>query len=264
MKTITEEPLISIVMPCYNSSKTIKESIESVIKQTYSNWELIIIDDFSSDGTVEIIKQYEKLGKIKGYFKKENSGVANSRNIGINISTGGYIAFLDSDDLWENDKLAKQVKYMMINKISFTHTSVKYINFSGEYLPAENIPQEKISYSSLKFNNIITTSSVMVKKKFLAGIKMEDGDFHEDFLFWLELLKKNKISAHCVTNAYVTYRFQKGSKSANKIKSFIMTYDVYRRLGINPLFSLLYTCSHLLKAGLKYKKIFMTKKNSKE
>src|SRR5690554_3761048 len=120
--------MISIIMPAYNAENTIKESIQSVIKQTYANWELIIIDDCSQDGTIEIITRFLHDKRITLLKNKENSGVAKTRNIGIKSAKYEYIAFLDSDDIWANNKLEKQVEVIKTKHADFVFTAVKYID----------------------------------------------------------------------------------------------------------------------------------------
>ena len=153
--------LISIVMPAYNSEKYIRNSIKSVINQTYKNWELIIIDDYSTDNTVSIIEEFQNKN-IHLIKNKKNSGAAISRNKGIKLAKGNYIAFLDSDDLWNKEKLEKQINFMKSNNYDFTYTSFTYLK---ERKTKKVIIPEKLTYKESLKNTIILTSTVMINLK---------------------------------------------------------------------------------------------------
>ena len=118
---------VDIILPNFNSSEYIDATIKSIIKQTFRNWKLIIIDDFSNLKTREKIKKYEKLNKIKVYWIKKNKGAAYCRNFGISKSKSKFLAFIDSDDIWEKNKLKSQINFMIKNKLNFTYT---YYNFN--------------------------------------------------------------------------------------------------------------------------------------
>ncbi|MGX7233590.1 glycosyltransferase family 2 protein [Enterococcus italicus] len=249
--------LVSIILPCYNSEETIKEAIESVLNQTYLNWELIIIDDCSEDTSYNVIKNYLMIDTIIYFKNKKNLGVSESRNIGIKKSSGEYIAFLDSDDIWDKCKLEKQIRFMKTNNLLLTFTSMKYINYDGNSLAGTFRVKKDKSFKTLRYHNSISTSSVIVKKNAIGDLKMVSGDFHEDYLFWLSILKKNKIDAVPLDDLLVTYRFSKNSKSSNKLKSFKMTYRVYRILKIKPSHAIIFTLSHLVHSSYKHLKIFI-------
>lgn len=133
--------LVSIITPSYNSAKFIGKTIDSVISQTYKNWEMIIIDDCSTDSSAEFIKTYEeKDSRIKLVQLKENSGAAVARNIGIQLAQGRFIAFLDSDDSWLPEKLERQIDFMLFNDYSFTYTSYLKVDEGGKVLGIVPIP----------------------------------------------------------------------------------------------------------------------------
>jgi teichuronic acid biosynthesis glycosyltransferase TuaG len=249
------EPLISIVMPAYNAERYLKEAMDSVLKQTYSNWELILIDDGSSDNTVEVAtKVAANDSRIKFYINPENLGVSNTRNKGISLANGEWIAFLDSDDIWKEKKLEKQLNFSKEKKSDFTYSGVCYISENGTpYKGLFEVPLIT-SYQELLKQNVITCSSVLIKKNLLETVEMERDDMHEDYAVWLRILKTG-INAHGLNEPLLIYRISSTSKSGKKINSFKMTYKVFRFIELNSANALFYTSSHLLKSYIKYRKI---------
>lgn len=255
-KTTDEKILISIIMPAYNSEQYIGDAISSVIAQTYQKWELIIIDDASKDNTANIVKEFMKQdNRIRFYKNEKNNGVSATRNTGISLSIGEWIAFLDSDDLWVPNKLEKQIKLKNNNKqANFIFTGSSYIDEnSNPYLYELEIP-EKVKYKDLLKQNIISCSSVLVKKQCLSGIKMERDNMHEDFAMWLKILK-NEPWAYGINEPLLIYRLSKSSKSGNKIKAAKMTVEVYRYMGLNLFQLMYYVISYIIKSLKKYRKI---------
>lgn len=255
---LNEKPLLSIVMPSYNSEEYIVEAIKSVISQTIHSWELIIIDDGSKDNTASLVHEFtNKDNRIKFYTNKENQGVSATRNRGISLANGEWIAFLDSDDLWEKEKLEKQIESAKKNKAMFIFTGSSYINESGiKYKGIFEVP-EKVTYKQLRKQNVISCSSVLIKKCLLKDIKMERDDMHEDYAFWLRILMTGHI-AYGINEPLLVYRISRNSKSGNKLKTFTMTYQVFRFIGLNPISSFYFMMNHVLGSIKKYKKIGQT------
>lgn len=247
--------LVSVIMPAYNAEKTILQSINSVINQTYTNWELIIVDDGSNDESLEIIKNVkEKDKRINFYQNKKNLGVSETRNKGITKSKGNLIAFLDSDDLWVHTKLEIQINKMKKLNSDFSFTSACFINEESKMLEGNfNVP-DTVDYNKLKKHNVISCSSVIINKKFFKKNKMERDDIHEDFVFWLKILRQGNI-AHGIKEPLLIYRISTSSKSGNKLKSMSMTYNVFRYIEINPVTSVYFTIRHLIGAFFKYRNI---------
>lgn len=244
--------LVSVIMPAYNAAKYITESIESVLNQTYQNWELIIIDDGSKDNTAEIIGKYTDQ-RIKFYKNETNLGVSATRNKAIQIAQGSWTAFLDSDDKWAEKKLERQLKFAEQKKANFTFTASAFILSNGEKSDYVMQVPEKINYKELLKQNIISCSSVLIKKTLIANRAMSCGkDIHEDFKFWLEILKDGNV-AHGLNEPLLVYRINKESKTGNKIKSAIMTWNTYKAVGLGYLgaveYFLYYCCRNLLKYG---------------
>ncbi|WP_277673305.1 glycosyltransferase family 2 protein [Piscibacillus halophilus] len=249
------EDLVSVIMPAYNSEKFIKGAIISVLEQTYSNIELVVIDDGSKDNTVEIIQQLSKQDPRIHFIKNEvNLGVSETRNKGIALASGDWIAFLDSDDIWEKSKIEKQMKYANETSAEFLFTGSSYINENGiPYSGIFEIPKQ-VSYKELLRQNVITCSSVLLKKRFFDKIKMEKDEMHEDYAVWLRVLKTG-VFAHGINEPLLIYRISRNSKSGNKLKTIKMTYKVFRFIGVNPISSLYFMSSHIMRSVSKYRKI---------
>lgn len=228
--------LVSIVMPAYNASLYIEQSIISVINQTYSNWELIIVNDCSTDNTKEVCEAYiSKDSRIYLIDLKENVGVARARNIAIQKSLGKYIAFLDSDDLWKCDKLDKQIRFMKENNSFFVYSSYEIINSIGE--PTGKIIEapKSLDYDELLKVNSIGCLTVLIDKECLNSLEMPLIK-HEDYATWLTILKENSIKAYGLEESLAFYRKTPNSISSNKLKSLLWCWNIYHEyLGYNKL-----------------------------
>jgi len=250
------DELVSVIMPAYNCEKYIAEAIKSVINQTYTNWELIVVDDCSTDNTFEIITLLQNdNAKIRVFKNVFNSGVSATRNKGISESKGEWIAFLDSDDMWDEKKLDKQIRYAQVNKVGLIFTGAAYVDENGNmYKWVFEIP-EKVSYKDLLKQNVISCSSVLVRKTCLRNAKMENDRIHEDFCVWLKVLRVEEY-AYGVNEPLLIYRISRNSKSGNKIKSLEMAYKTYRYIGINPILSCYYMIYYIVRNIKKYRNIF--------
>lgn len=246
-------------MPAYNCEQFIGESINSVLNQTYQNWELIVVDDCSTDNTEKIVKEY-KDKRIKLFSNEKNMGVAYSRNKGIKLSKADYIAFLDSDDIWDTEKLKMQIETMN-DEINFTFTGSKFVNENGEksnYIL--NVPL-KIKKKELLKQNVISCSSVVVKKQLVLDNIFPENveEIHEDYVAWLNILNNEKF-AYGINLPLLIYRIRNNSKSANKIKSAIMNYNVYRYIGISKSEILKYMFFYICRSISKYSSITINNK----
>jgi teichuronic acid biosynthesis glycosyltransferase TuaG len=250
------EDLISIIMPAYNCEKYVEEAINSVLAQSYRNWELIVIDDGSVDNTRNIITEYlQNDFRISLLSNEKNIGVSAARNRGIDFAKGKWIAFLDSDDMWTPYKLEKQIEAVEENNAEFIFTGSSYINEEGKpYKGIFEVP-EKVSYKRLKKQNVISCSSVLINKKYFINIKMEGNDMHEDYAVWLRILRTG-ITAYGVNEPLLIYRIHRNSRSWNKIKTINMTYKVFRFIGLNPVSSAYFMVRHVIGAIKKYKRIY--------
>ncbi|WP_336990272.1 glycosyltransferase family 2 protein [Bacillus infantis] len=250
-----DETLISIIMPAYNCESFIEEAVTSVINQTYKTWELIVIDDGSRDNTVGIIKDLSNNDdRIRFYINEENQGVSATRNRGISLAKGEWIAFLDSDDKWKKNKLEKQLTFSQENNAEFIFTGSSYIDENGESFKGVFEVPGKVTYKKLRTHNVISCSSVLIKKSLLKDIKMERDDMHEDYAVWLRVLKTG-VCAYGVNNPLLIYRISPNSKSGNKLKTIKMTYKVFRFINMNPIASAYFMTRHLMGSIIKYRRI---------
>ena len=161
-----EKTKIDIILPNYNSSKFISKTIKSILRQTYKNWKLIIVDDFSNEETKNILKKISKKKNIKVFYLNKNRGAGFCRNFAIKKSNSPYLAFIDSDDMWEKDKLKKQINFMKNNNFLFSYTDYKTF---GEKKRKINNPS-KINYSYFLRNTSIATSTMMIKRNIIGNI----------------------------------------------------------------------------------------------
>jgi len=223
------DDLVSIIMPAYNAEKYIAEAIESVLKQTYTNWELIIVNDCSTDATEQIIKKYQKQDyRIKLYSLLNNQGVANARNTAIQNTRGRYLAFLDSDDMWLPEKLEKQLAFMQANNYVFTYHDYRTIMVKDNTLGKIIHVPIKVNYEKLlKGNSTGSCLSTCIDRNVVTEVYMPN-DKHEDFICWLNVLKKYGIVGYGISECLAYYRVGKKSVSSNKFKSAMWTWKVYR------------------------------------
>ena len=252
-----EKELVSIVMPAFNAAVSISESIDSVLKQTYGVWELLVINDCSCDSTEDVVRSYrEKDSRIVILTNDENQGVSNTRNRGVREAKGDWIAFLDSDDLWTPDKLEQQMRLVHSKKTSgktpdLVFTGSAFIDNSGKPAAYQLEVPERISYHELLKQNLISCSSVLVRKELALKYPMKHDDMHEDYAVWLQILK-NGGHAYGINQPLLIYRLSKSSKSGNKKKAAVMTYKVYRFMGLNSVQSFYYFCWYAYRNLKKY------------
>lgn len=245
------ENKVSIVMPSYNSAKFIERSINSVLNQTFEDWELIIIDDCSLDNTMEIIRQYCQLdSRIKLKIHHKNLGVAESRNRGLEEALFPYVAFLDSDDIWDRNKLEIQVNFMIKNNAAISFTQYYRINELDEKIGEVNKIPEQVNYFDLLKGNSIAMSTSMIDTRIVEKIKFERIG-HEDYLYWLKSLKNGHL-AKGISTKLVYYRVHSSSLSSNKFKAVTYTWNIYRKhLHLNLFQSVYYFIFHQSKAVIK-------------
>lgn len=229
---MTNDKLVSIIIPVYNASRFLEETINSIQEQTYSNWEAIFIDDCSSDNSYDIIKQYQKNDKrIKVIKNKVNNGVAVSRNNGIDYAKGEYLCFLDADDKWHPEKLAKQINFMQKLNCEFSFTGYQFANEkctpNGKIV---SVP-DKINYKQALKNTTIWTSTVMFDMGKLTkdDIYMPNIKRGQDTATWWKVLKKIEY-AYGLNEVLSYYRRTNNSLSANKLTALKRTWNLYRNV----------------------------------
>ena len=223
------QPLVSIIMPCFNMASYISDSIKSVIAQTYPHWELLIVDDASTDDTVNIIESYAQFdARIRFAVKKQNSGIADTRNQCIQMACGQFLAFLDADDIWHPKKLEKQLKFMIEKNVGFSYSTYDWIDEEGKTLNKFINTIGNLDYETYLQNTIIGCSTVMVNKTITGEIVVPSFRTSEDTATWLDILRKD-ILAYAINEPLVSYRIRRRSASSNKIKAAIDLWKVYRR-----------------------------------
>lgn len=226
---------VSVIMPAYNVAEFISDSITSVLNQSLTCWELIIVDDNSTDDTVDRISPYLDDPRIKLFVNKRNLGGAGSRNVAIKHAKGRYIAFLDSDDLWSKDKLEKQIFFMQKYDVGFTFGSYTNIDENGHRHEKINVPV-KVNFSSLLKHNYIGCLTAVYDTKPHGKIYMPLVKKRQDFALWLELLKKFDY-AYSININLGYYRIRDGSLSRSKSDAFRYYWHVLRNVGNCSLFS---------------------------
>ena len=220
--------LVSVITPAYNCSETIGETIESVMGQTYRNWEMIIVDDCSADNTVDVVSDYVKKDeRIKLMRLEKNSGSAAARNTAIQNAKGRFIALLDSDDMWKPEKLERQLAFMTEKGYSFSFTAYDVFRASSDkHRRIFEVPS-KINYKQYLRNSIIGCLTVMIDKDAIPDFHMENG-YLEDVLTWMFYLKKG-ITAYGLNENLASYRLCEKSKSARKLKNAKRYYQCLKR-----------------------------------
>lgn len=227
---------VSVITASYNAGRFIEETIKSVLSQTYTDLELIIVDDCSTDNTEEIVNKYIKIdSRIRFYKLKENSGAAVVRNTALGKAEGRFIAFLDSDDLWDKEKLEKQINFMKSNNYGFSFSSYRLMKENGELLNKEVRVPNKITYTDLLKNTIIGCLTVVIDKDIIGNFKMPLVRAGQDTATWLSILRKGNI-AYGYDEVLASYRLVEGSISSNKLKALKRTWNNYRNIERLSLF----------------------------
>ncbi|WP_173443885.1 glycosyltransferase family 2 protein [Selenomonas ruminantium] len=220
--------LVSIITPTYNCGRFIGETIESVQQQTYTNWEMIIVDDCSTDDTKSVVEKYlQKDKRIKYHCLAENSGAAVARTKAMELATGQYMAFLDSDDLWMPDKLEKQLEFMQKNNYAFTSTSYQHMSEEGEMIPKVLQAIPKTDYNRLLLDCPVGNSTVMYDVSKMGKFQVPNIRKRNDDALWLAMLKKEKY-IYGWNEVLMKYRLRNNSISRNKWSLVKYTWKLYR------------------------------------
>lgn len=240
---------VSVITASYNAGRFIEGTIKSVLEQTYDNLELIIVDDCSTDNTEEIVKKYMKIDlRVKFYKLEKNSGAAVVRNTALEKAKGRFIAFLDSDDVWDRDKLEKQINFMKNNNYGFSFTSYRLMNEKGILLNKEVRVPSQIKYEQLLKNTIIGCLTVIIDKDIIGDFRMPLVRAGQDTATWLSILRKGNI-AYGYDEVLASYRLVDGSISSNKLKALKRTWNTYRKLeNLNLIKSTYYFVYYVLNA----------------
>jgi len=227
---------VSIVTPTYNSENFISETIQSILNQSYTNFELIVIDDCSKDNTVEIVKTFsEKDSRVNLIQLELNSGAAVARNIGLENSKGRFIAFCDCDDIWFENKLEYQIRFMLEKSIPISFTSYQLINEKGVSMNKVINAIDKITYLEYLKNTIIGMSTAMIDTSLVKEFRFENIRTRQDTMLWITLLKRGHV-AYGIKEVLVKYTVRSNSISANKFKAASKVWDLYYNMEKMGLF----------------------------
>ena len=253
--------MVSIVMPAYNAAKTIRASIESVQAQTVKEWELIVVDDGSTDNTASILTELAASdNRIRFLQNEKNSGASYTRNRAIELARGEWIAFLDSDDLWKPEKIEKQLGLAAMHPdMVICYTASSFINDEGEPYGYVMEAVEYMTYKMLLRKNLLSCSSVMIRASVMKAIKMPNDKMHEDYYVWLNVLRSCGV-AYGINEPLLVYRLCANSKSSNRIKSAKMLFNAYRAVGYNALVSGCFVFRYMFHSVSKRRHIYRSAK----
>lgn len=242
--------LVSVVMPAYRCAGTIETAIESALAQEVP-LELLVINDCSPDALDAVMERYSSQSRVRYLKNESNLGAAATRNKGVRLARGKYVAFLDSDDWWEKGKLAKQIRTMEREKVVLCSTGRELLTPDGVRTGRVIGVSETITYRSLLRHNCINCSSVLLNKEVALEFPMEHEDSHEDYIAWLGILKKYGRAAG-INEPLLKYRLTASGKSGSKLKSAKMTYQVYRYAGFSAPAACVRFCIYAVNGVRKY------------
>lgn len=228
--------MVSIVMPAYNAERYIERAVRSVMQQTYIDWELLIIDDQSTDGTYNIVERLSKEDlRIKLFRNERNMGVAITRNRGLDLSTGEYVALLDSDDVWLEDKLSRQLDLIASSGADIVYCSYRIVDETGNRKCADFIVPQETNYEEALTTSVISCSTVVMSREIVDKYRFSSDYYHEDLVLWLQLLRDG-YKAYGVVEILAEYRVFAGTRASNKAKSMMNRFKIYHYYLKLPLY----------------------------
>ena len=252
-------PTVSIITPMYNNKFVIKETVQSIINQTYQNWELLLIDDCSTDGSVKAVEPFTKADqRIKLFKHSENKGAAEARNLGTKMAKGQYIAFLDADDLWVDNKLMLQLEQLK-HSTDICFGSYEWIDANGQSLKKRVNALKTLTYKKILKANYIGNLTGIYNAEVLGKIYTKDLKKRQDWLLWIEALRRSDRPAIGLPNTLAYYRNSEGSLSSNKLGLIKHNFNVYRKgLGFSFLKSCVFLLQFLYEHTLVKKRLIET------
>ncbi|MCB0444712.1 MAG: glycosyltransferase family 2 protein [Gelidibacter sp.] len=241
------KPEVSIITPIFNSEAFIKAALDSVLSQSFKNWELILVDDASTDNSISIVEIYLKKHSNITLIKQErNSGTAVCRNVATKAANGNYIAFLDADDIWQPSKLEKQIAFMKTQNIEVCFSSYDLMDEKGNNLFTTIKALPKLTYDKLLKCNYIGNLTGIYNVKTLGKIYTSKLRKRQDWLLWLYALQRSKTPALSVQESLAFYRVRTDGISSNKSQLIKYNFLVYKEgLKFSTLKSLFYLCLFL-------------------
>lgn len=245
-----DNKLVSIVMPMHNCERFVGESIESVLAQTYPDWELLIVDDCSKDASVSIVREYmEKDPRVRLFENETNKGAAESRNYALREAKGKWIAFLDSDDLWYPEKLEKQIRFMEEKGVHFSYTQYVEMDEEGNPLPTLMTGPKKIGRCKMKCYNFLGCLTVMYDAEQVGLVQIPDLKKRNDYAMWLKAVKK--APCYLLPEVLATYRVRTSGSITNRGQSkWALVKHHYRLFRVsekkNPISAAFYTGGNMV------------------
>ena len=244
--------LISIIMAAYNAEKTIEQAINSVLSQTYPDFELLVVNDCSTDKTAMLAEAIvKKDDRVRLISNEKNSGVSYTRKHGLEEASGEWVAILDSDDAWAPEKLEKQINLQKKTNADLLFTGSAFMDADGKPIDWYLAAPAEVTYRQLLKQNVLSNSSALVRKELYAKYYAVGDGMHEDFALWLNILKDGR-KAYGVDEPLLIYRIAKSSKSGNKFKAAKMNWNTYRYIGLNPIEAAYYEGWYMIKNVIKY------------
>ena len=242
---------VDIILPNYNSELYVSETINSVINQTFKNWKLIIVDSNSNKETQKILKNYADHKNINIIWLKKNRKAGFCRNLAMRNSKSEYIAFIDSDDIWEKEKLSKQLNFMIRNKYYFTYTNYLPFKSNGEKINLGVVKAPGfLNFEKFIRNTTIATSTMIIRKSLIENIKFSNTKICEDYFFKCQILKKVN-NAFCLPENLMKYRIRKNSLQSNKIRNLYWIWYINRNYNKLNFFDNLMSLLSISKNSLK-------------
>ena len=244
---------VSVITPIYNAEKYVEKTLTSVFAQTYENIEIVLVDDCSKDKSAEIIAQLKKQHPEIIYFlQPRNMGAGAARNKALELATGQYVAFLDSDDLWLPEKTAKQIALMKEKKSPFSYAAIEMMDEYGKTIKKKRNIKETCDYQYLLHNTVISTSSVIIDRNALGYFRMPLRRGGQDYATWLKLLRGGAVACG-INEVLVRYRVGSNSLSSNKFKSVKQVWEIQTQdEHINPVLALFHVGCFAFNALKKY------------
>ena len=248
-------PLVSVIMPAYNAERFVEEAIRSVMSQTITDWELLVLDDGSKDGTARIAADLAAQDpRIRFLPNEANMGVAKTRNRGFDLCRGQYVALLDSDDVWHPDKLEKQLALAEQTGADIVYCSYGIMDEHGNKSCDDFIVPEQVDMEGFLARSVMSCSTVLLSRGIANRYRFMTEFYHEDLALWLQLLHDG-YQANGVVEVLAQYRVMQGTRASNKLKSAWNRWQIYRRyLGLSCGKSMLLIMQYACLGFKKYRK----------
>jgi teichuronic acid biosynthesis glycosyltransferase TuaG len=248
-------PTVSVIMPAYNAKAYLEEAIRSVIDQTFQDWELVVVDDASSDDTPKIVQALaSQEPRLVAERLAENRGVGYCRNRGLELAKGRFVAFLDGDDRWHPEKLSRQLAFMRQKKAVFSFTAYEVISATGTWLSLAPPVPDEMTYEKLLGNSLIGCSTVVLDRESLGEVRFPEMRTRQDFALWCTLLRDGRKAAG-LADVLTQYRLSPAGISKNKLKGARQHWRVYREhLGLGLFKATRHFISYAWNASRKHRR----------